>query len=224
MPALPDVPNVLRLTAFWHIGEDLSVSNSLDFKYTGGPPSATDATALAQTASTNAATHLYPILQSNQTCDFWTCRDLASHAGAFGQSAAGSAGTGSGGILPAATCVLTNYKIGRRYRGGKPRTYWPFGTTNDLQDESTWSSTAVGNFGTHIAAWFASMIGVTEGTTEITEHVNVSFYSGFTSVLNPITGRTKDVAKLRTGGPVVDTIVAQTISNKPGSQRRRYQR
>jgi hypothetical protein len=51
--------------------------------------------------------------------------------------------------------------------------------------------------------------------------VSVSYYEGFTSVTNPITGRTKDVSKLRTGGPVVDVVSAIIVANGPKSQRRR---
>ncbi|MGH9123011.1 MAG: hypothetical protein ACRDYC_13890, partial [Acidimicrobiales bacterium] len=53
---------------------------------------------------------------------------------------------------------------------------------------------------------------------------SISYYKGFTSVLNPVTGRTRDVPKVRAGAdlPVpIDTVTALIVNPKPGSQRRR---
>jgi hypothetical protein len=224
MPATPPVPNVIRCKLGWHVGEDLTVSNSLDFLYTGGPPSPTDCVALATAARTAMATDLLALLPIAASSTFVSMEDLSSTSGSFGELAGVEAGTRAGATLTASACVLSNYTISRRYRGGKPRSYWPFGTSTDLADASTWSAASQTAFTTAIQAWLNAVRVLASGTTTLTQHVNVSYYQGFTAVVNPITGRTKDVAKLRTGGPVVDIITGMTVNLKPGVQRRRFQR
>jgi hypothetical protein len=71
-----------------------------------------------------------------------------------------------------------------------------------------------------LAAYFAAVIGSTAGSTTITEHVNVSYYSGFTAVENPITHRWKNVSNPRST-PVVDNIQSWAIAGHVASQRRR---
>lgn len=223
MPALPLVPNVLVNKLHFHIAEDLAVVTRLFFKYAGGPPSSADCTTLAAASLVEAAAHLYAVLSTANSLEFCEITDLATNPPGSGTSGSGTAGSESGGPLPVGTAVLANYTLLRRYRGGKPRSYWPLGTDSDLQDGSTWKGTSVTAFDTAIADYIAGMVGQAAGTTTIGAHANISYFHGFTSVTNPITGRTKDVANLRPV-PLVDSIQAAGVNGKPGNQRRRFQR
>jgi hypothetical protein len=50
-----------------------------------------------------------------------------------------SHGQESGVLMPSSLCVVVQNIILSRYRGGHPRTYWPFGSEDDLQDEAHWT-------------------------------------------------------------------------------------
>lgn len=145
--------------------------------------------------------------------------DLSSSSGALGIHSEVAAGSRTGDEGPGSLCVLTNYLITRRYRGGKPRSYWPWGVAQDLSTQQTWDSTLLNAVSTGLAGLFSSVIGLEEGTTTITDHVNVSYYAGFHVITTP-SGRMKNVSTLRTT-PVVDTIVSFGTPARPASQRRR---
>lgn len=224
MTALPPVPDVLRLRLQWHIAENIDVGTSLHFSYSGGPPSDTDATTLAAAGLVEAVAHLYPLLSSANSLEFVGIQDLSSPSGGFGTSGAGTVGSRSGGPLPVGAAVLASCSIRRKYRGGKPRNYWPLGTDSDLADGTTWTGGAVSAFNSGIAGFISGMVGQVGGSTVITGHVNVSYYSGYDTSIPPWRGPGfKYPPKLR-AAPVVDPITGVGVSGKPGSQRRRYQR
>ena len=219
MPALPAVPNVLKVQLLWSDSSDSDVRTTWYFRYSGGPPAATDAN--------NLAADIYSAVSAMD--GQWTATtqltgvsvtDLSSSTGAQGLHAQSAAGTRVGSDLAGGTAVVVGYTINRRYRGGKPRSYFPFFSASDLSDRQTWVSGDLTLLDSALTTCFGAIIGASSGTTTITDHVNVSFYEGFTVVTNPITGRAKNVPKPRTV-PVVDTITSFGARVKPGSQRRR---
>lgn len=221
MPALPPVPLTIKARYVFDLGTNANVNVHMYWGYTGGPPVAADLNSLAATAYASAVTHLVPLLQNSQAFTGIELTDLNTSSGAVGGHNASTSGSRTGHQLPANVATLVNLIISRRYRGGKPRWYWPFGTAEDLNTPEQWGSTfttaAQGGLQLHID----DLIVMSAGTTSVTKLVNVSYYQGFTAVTNPITGRTKDVAKLRTGGPVVDNLNSFAVNAKVGSQRRR---
>lgn len=219
MPALPPAPKTLRVTLKWHLGEDLTAINRFFLRYTGGPPSAADCVTLATAVHVSAVTNLIPLLQTASKLEEVDVQDLDTLSGAFGTHIAEVAGTRAG-ELPADAAVLMNMHLPRRYRGGKPRTYWPFGVAGDLADPQTWSAGALAAFQTGIFAFFGAVAAMTAGTTVTTGWRNVSYYQSFTLVVNPITGRGKNVSKPRLA-PVIDEVITATINTHVASQRRR---
>lgn len=219
MPPLPAVPNVAKVQVGWSASSDTTIITSQYFRYSGGPPTTTDAqTFAADIYSLWAAQDL--MWDASTFLDGVTFTDLSSSGAALGGHAQVTAGTRSGGALPGAACALVAYTIQRRYRGGKPRNYLPWGADSDVASRQTW----LGAFTTAVDSAMASIrtgtIGLASGTTTLTDQVNVSYYDGFTSVQNPVTLRWRNIPKRRTV-PVVDTIV--TFSTKPNiaSQRKR---
>ena len=218
MPPLPAVPNVLRSDTDWKIGGDLAASTKLFWRYSGGPPNSTDCTNFAATIWSNFSS-IMDLAVSTVSLEGVKVTDLSSASGGVGIHTGVAPGTRTGDEGPGALCVLTNYVITRRYRGGKPRSYWPFGVAQDLSTQQTWDATLINDVTTALAGLFASVIGQTQGTTTITEHVNVSYYAGFHVVTTP-SGRAKNVSNPRPS-PIVDTIVSWSASARPASQRRR---
>lgn len=52
-------------------------------------------------------------------------------------------GTGTGSLLSNASCVMINYKINSRFRGGHPRTYLPSPATTQTTNGDTWTTAYV---------------------------------------------------------------------------------
>jgi hypothetical protein len=223
VPTLPDYPEVLKVRTLFTIGADSSVSTTLHFAYSGPAPTDGVCTALSDDILSFAIAQLPSVLSNQNTIDAVSVQDLTSPTAGYGETTGVTDGTETGAPLPAATCVLASAHIARRYRGGKPRNYWPLGTATDLLNPSAWESASVTAFDTQIAAYINSIVGHSESGTTIGAWVSISYYEGFTAVLNPITGRTRDIPKVRTAAIAPDTVLSMAISPRPATQRRRSQ-
>lgn len=219
MPALPPVPQVLRFQFVMGLA-GINVFTHWFFQYTGGAPSNTDAAALATSASTNWQAQYAPLAASTVSLVAANVTDLTSPTAAFGTNATTRVGTRAGSELTANDCVLVNMKVARRYRGGKPRQYWPFGVQGDLLSPFFWSTTFQSLVATNLATFNSNLLALTWTGGNISRPVNVSYFQGFTVVTNPITGRARNVPKLRTT-PVVDPVTAYAVSQRVATQRRR---
>lgn len=218
MPALPLVPNVLRTRLLWSDQDDNSVTSSLFWKYSGAGPDSTEAATLASDLSTLVAAEaaLWGVVTTFLGV---TVTDLSTDSGGEGTHTASVAGTDSNPGLPGAAAVLVNFQINRRYRGGKPRIYLPWGSAAHLNTRQSWESGFLGNVQTAITTITTGFVGASAGTTAITAHANVSYYEGFTTFTTP-SGRVKNLSKLRTT-PVVDNVVSSSVAVNISSQRRR---
>lgn len=220
MAPLPPIASTLRAQLIWTLGADIDATTTMYFTYSGSAPDGTDADNLA-TAFVNAFGAAdgqwvpFTILSGARVTD------LTSDTAAQGTATADFAGTktGGGNANAGALSLVANFQISRRYRGGKPRIYLPWGNSADIATAQTWSTTflesAASDFSTAMSTW----LGTTEGSTTIASHVNVSYYSGFTVVTQP-GKRAKNVPTLRTT-PVVNTVTGFSMLGRPGSQRRR---
>lgn len=100
--------------------------------------------------------------QSALTWDQVQGVDLGQTAPALGNSThAALAGTSSN-EMTASNCILINYGIGARYRGGKPRTYLPGFISLQQANPNTWLATTFNNF---LTAWKNTMQAVTVAVT-----------------------------------------------------------
>lgn len=221
MPPLPAQPNVLQVKHLFSVGSDLSVSSRLFYVYSGTAPSDATCVAIAGLIYTSVVTNLIPLMCSDNAAIGVSVQDLSSSVGGFGEHVANTAGTRTGIPLPASTCVLMNISIARRYRGGKPRVYWPLGVASDLVSPNQWASTPIASFHSGTSQVIDDTLAISTAGLTMQNMVNISYYQGFTAVLNPITGRTRDVPKVRTAAITPDAFIGTAISAKPGNQRRR---
>lgn len=213
------VPQVLRIDYTLSDSSDADVRNRYFVQYSGTAPTnaqlATMATSLAADWASNQASLFHSDVQLTQI----EVTDLTTAVAARGIWTGSNAGSRTGTVLPAGTCALINWTIQRRYRGGKPRSYWPAGTNTDVSTGQTWSGafitacgtaagTLVTNFSNTIAVW---------GT--YVSHVNVSYYSGFSNYTGP-TGRMRARSTVRAAA-VVDAVVGLSVNTRFASQRRR---
>ena len=222
MPALPPVPNVLKVTTRFNVGSDLSVSTGLHFRYTGTAPTSTTCAAIATSIYNLAVTNLVPSLANANSLTCVDVVDLTSATSGAGSHDAVTAGTDGADPLPAEVCVLMNIAIARRYRGGKPRAYWPLGISTDLQTPQQWGSVSLASFLSHLATYIDGIMVISSSGTTLGTMCSVSYYSGFTVRPNPIVPgvRSKNVSTPRTV-PLVDDFTGISINPRPGSQRRR---
>lgn len=221
MPPLPAQPNVLQVKHLFSVGSDLSVSARLFYTYSGTAPNDASCVAIASLIYTSVVANLIPLMCSDNAATGVSVQDLSTSTSGFGEHVANTAGTRSGLPLPASTAVLMNIAIARRYRGGKPRVYWPLGVASDLVSPNQWASTPLASFHTGTSQLEDDTIAISSGGTTIETLVNISYYHGFTAVTNPITGRTRDVPNVRSVAIPPDPFLGSSISAKPGNQRRR---
>jgi hypothetical protein len=189
--------------------------------YTGTAPNDATCATLAQALWVIFGAEFCTYAGSDVSLTSVTLTDLTSPTSGQGDHIATTVGVLAGTMIGADVCMLASMRIARRYRGGKPRSYLPLGTTNVLQTAQTWAATFVSNVQLALDATRADIaVTVASGTT-LTTLVNVSYYQGFTVVTNPVTGRARNVPKLRVGGPVVDVVTNWVAESRLASQRRR---
>src|SRR5581483_1350868 len=193
MPPLPAVTNVIKASLEWSISSDVNARTGLFFEYSGSPPNNAACSAFASDiyAAFAANNGDWDVDTSLIGCEVI---DLSSVSGGVGIHSGSVPGSLSSPISGSSS-VLANYLIARRYRGGRPRSYFPFGDASVVGNRQTWEATII-------------------------THVNVSYYDGFTVVTSPTTGRARNVPRLRTT-PLVDTIVGFNVSTRIANQRRR---
>lgn len=221
MPPLPSVPGVVRVSLKFTADASIDLGTHFYLSYTGGTPTASDCETIAGGAQGGFGGSWMPEAGSNLTLVQVACQDLSSSSGAIGFNNTTQNGGGAQTILTASAAAVVNHQIGRRYRGGKPRNYMPGVQPSQLNGSNELSTAAQAAF---LSAWEAAIahtLDIGGGGVTLQNIVNVSYFEGFTAVLNPVTGRTRDVPKLRLGGPQVDVINSSTVAIKLGSQRRR---
>jgi hypothetical protein len=209
MPALPSVPKGLKVIYFFEIGADLTADCRQFFQYTGTGASITDMNTLAGNIASSYATNLAPMAHPTRILTDVVVIDLSSPTAPTGAAIVTTPGTRTGGDLPASSALLESGEIDRRYRGGHPRTYWPFGTDTDIDTPQLWNSAfataAAAALAAHFADWSTDLV---PGITTVSP-INVSYYEGFT-VHTGTTGRARNVSTPRLA-PVVDAIVEYVI-------------
>jgi hypothetical protein len=221
MPPLPSPGLVVRIS--WETEDDSGVpaGSRAFFSYHGSAMTQGVANGLAAAVVTAWGDNIAPIVATTDTLTSVTVQDLSSDTGVVAETTATTAGSGSGNAMPPNIAININHVIARRYRGGKPKTFLRAGTVSDVHAtlKNEWSAAFIA---TATTAWQAFVSDVLAASgANLSNIVNVSWYQGFTPVLNPVTGRTRDVAKLRADGPITDVVTDAIVRPKFGSQRRR---
>lgn len=220
MPALPSVANALVAHALWSIGGDLNASTRTYFAYSGTAPNNTTCNTIAHDLLTEANTEFLPLMSPDVSLLGFKVTDLSSPSGGTSEYLATAPGTRSGGPLPAGVCAVWNVEIARRYRGGKPKQFYPFGVSSDLQSSLLWSTAFQTAVNGAVNTWTLYAATISVAGCNVGNSINISYYSGFASSQNPVTKRWRNIPTPR-ATPVVDSIVNYGCSLKVGSQRRR---
>jgi hypothetical protein len=220
MPTLPSPGLVIR--AQWYTADESGIpaGSRVYFSYHGSPITQGNINSLASNIAASWVSDLAGYVATTDTLTEVICQDLSSNTGVVGVAAVSDAGTRSGTAMPSNIAANIGHIIGRHYRGGKPKTFLRAGVVADLHssDDNQWSAAFISGLKTQWQAFVTDVLA-TSGAN-LSNIVNVGYYGGFTSVLNPVTGRTRDVPKVLTT-PNVDVITDAIVRPKLGSQRRR---
>lgn len=189
-------------------------------QYTGTAPVNADLNTFNGSVSSAYNTNLKALVDTDTVLTQLESVDLTSATGAVATTAASVTGTRAGNTTPNEAAVVISYEISRRYRGGHPRGYWRAGVVTDLATTRTWSTSFLSSLKTGYNAFMTSVLAAGWTGAGTLTHVNVSYYHGFTVVINPITGRARNVPSLRTT-PVVDLVTDIICRPGVGTQRRR---
>lgn len=219
MTPLPPAGDVLRIVWRWNDASDVDVFNTQYWSYNGDHPDASDCTSIANQALA-AMGDMFPLWTAQVQLTGCEVTDLSSASGFQGTASVNTPGTNTGGILAGGTCFVMGFALTRRYRGGKPRQYFPWGATTNLSGRQSWSTDFIAQVTTNYTNFVNAMNVIVGGGTTIANHVNVSYYSGNDAIIDPITGRAKNRPVRRTT-PEVDVISGFLPRVTPGSQRRR---
>jgi hypothetical protein len=220
MPPLPSVPNVLVIQLKLTVGR-ANVLSRVHVRYASAAPSREDLNRYATTIDAGIGWHLLPLCSTEVRTNEVMVTDLTSMSAARGIASSDQAGTREGLPNGAAVAALINFRVARRYRGGKPRIYAPFFVSSDIRPGLTWSEDALSAGTAGWSSFISVVLNDAPPTLRVVEQVNVSLYEGFEVVMDERTGRSRNVSQLRAGGAAVDKITGFSINPKLGSQRGR---
>lgn len=218
---LPAVPAVLRCALSGVIGTGYVFLTRFYVGYSGTAPTNAELTTWNGVVGTAYGTYLKALVDTNNELTQIETTDLSSATAAAATTAEAITGTRSGTDATADMCVVTSYRIARRYRGGHPRGYWPMGTMTDVAGPGTWSGSFITSVNSNMANFMNAICTAPWSGGGTLGQENVSYYEGFTATPYPPSGRYKNVAKLRAGGPLTDPITSIVAQTSIGSQRRR---
>jgi len=217
-PPLPDVPCLrVRLSGTDTAGNTWGTRFYLS--YAGSAPTGANCVTLAGDIEAAFASDLASLMGAAYTLTEVDVLDIATDSGLSGQWTGTETGTRSGSNFPAQVCTNIEYGVARRYRGGKPRGFWPFGVESDASSLSSWTGGFVTAVNSGIVAFFTAVEALSVGAVGALRHVNLSYYSGFTNHTNT-SGRERAVPTYRATA-VHDNVTSYATKVEYGSQRRR---
>lgn len=222
MPPLANVPKVIKVALVASDEINTDIVTRFYIRYTGSAPSAADLDTFADAIRANWGAALAGSVNEALSLIRVECTDLSTLTSATGLWTGVDAGTATGVPVPVDSAVVVSYTISRRYRGGHPRGYWSAGEGIDLANPQRWTPDFIAAFQTQITDFFAGVVASGWSGAGTLDHVNVSYFAGFTVVTSPTTGRARNVPTPR-GTPIVDPVVALVTRLRIGTQRRRLQ-
>jgi hypothetical protein len=211
MPALPSVPQVVKVIVHWSLSEKDGV-NIFHVGYSGAAPTDAQLNTYAQFwfdlmgSAAPAWVEQYSLTQCEAI-------DLTSPTASSGSYSGNVPGTDDGEFIGANTAFLVNWTIARRYRGGHPRSYFPWGSAGDMTNPQNWDGGFVDTVQSLVSSILSSAQDTDIGSASSTGLKQVSYY-GPNPTPPPVETTLRAV-------PIVDTITAGTAVPEIASMRRR---
>jgi hypothetical protein len=220
MPPLPPADAVIKVQLRQAFAEDLDVLNTFHLVYAEGAPSIPEITTFAFSVATAWQTWLAPMANVQLQLQNVQCTDLTTDTSPFAEAPVAYSGTRAGSTLPAEACVVISQLLTRRFRGGHPRNYFPFGVLADMVTPQAWSGTFVAEVGAAWAGFIDAVIAAVWSGGGAMLPVALSYYQGFTVVISPTTGRARNVPTRR-AATLIEAVSGFQVRSYIGTQRRR---
>lgn len=215
----PDVSCVrVRLIYSGSLVNDMG--NRFYTSFTATRPDAAACAAFAASVAGEWVSHLAPLCATYNALTEVDVEDITDSTGAFGTWSGTHDGTRSGTAPPIQTALNVEFAIKNRYRGGKPRAYFPFGVDADLADPSHWSSGLTSAAGTDVPAFFSAVNGDGWSGAGTLKHIILHQYHGFLNLANS-SGRVRAVPQYITPNSISHEVTGYNPKTVVGSQRRR---
>jgi hypothetical protein len=219
---LPVVPNVIKLTVSCAGNDGRTAMNVFHMSYGGPGPSYDECANIAEALWNGWVANMTPLQPGQTSLVETSCTDLGSTTTAtatYNNDSTPVPGTSTHGMVPFQACFVVSKFVSLRYRGARPRSYLPIGTTEDMNDDGDWKADTV-------TVWTASWVTIIEdlvggspyGSTNLALECSVSYYSAVENPTPP--HRRIDPPYLVLDIPL-DGYTGQT---KMGTQRKRIRR
>jgi hypothetical protein len=179
---LPPVPNVFKIIVSGTTTSGYGWSNIFHYLWDGTSPSEAVCNEIASAVATGWTTSFVANCPPDTVLTKVEVVDLTSEDSASGEWDGSVPGTSTADKLPGNVAVLCSKTIVRRYRGGRPRTYFYVGADENLQDEAHWNDAFLGTMTENYNAWTEAVTGISEGGCNILLEVCVSYYGGAPTV------------------------------------------
>jgi hypothetical protein len=215
LPASPCV----RVRLVYNEGAVGEGGNRFYLSYSGSAPSGANCSSLATSIAGFWVTDLAPVVNPAFTLNEVDVLDITTNSGLSGQWTGSDAGARIGTPLPVQCSTNVEFGIARRYRGGKPRMYLPPANDADKANEASWTAGFITAVNSGVLAFFTAIHGLSVGSMGTLQHVNLSYYKGFTNVTNS-SGRERAVPTYRPTA-LLDQVVGYSGKTIIGSQKRR---
>lgn len=218
---LPTPSGVVHIRFLHNLAGPTLYGTAVDWAYTGGPPTTGTLSSIASLARTAYNGNLDALLPEAWSLHETRVTDLANPDTVEGIDTTVVTGGRAGTSALDSKCAVLIYFPDRRYRGSRPKGFFPWGVDGDLGSGKTWS----GAFQTEVNGDWANFRTALDGQavagTTLTNHVSVSYITEpYHVVTSPTTGRARNVGTPR-NPPLVMPILTTSLSAKVGTQRRR---
>jgi len=203
MPPLPSSPQTIKVR-FIGTNQTTLWNNIVFLQYTGNAPIAGDLNSISVQAGNAWNSSFASLVNTSAALTEVVSQDLASDIGQQGGAVVNHVGTRTGGLMPVNTACVLSWHIARRYRGGHPRIYAPFGVTTDISAGHLWATASQQAFQTGANTFLTQMNAIAIGGSTYFM-INVSYHTAH--ALRPV--------------PARDPILSVSVDDRIDTQRRR---
>jgi hypothetical protein len=218
-PPLPDTPCV-RCRLGYTNQTTLKAGSRFYIAYAGSAPDSSHCGSLATQIAASWLSNIAPLVNPNFVLTEVDVIDIASVSGSSGQWIGSNAGTRAGTPESAQECMNVEFGIADRYRGGKPRMFFPPGVNGDRSSDALWTTGYVSAWTTGVTAFFGGITGFSLSPVSPFTHIILSYYHGFTNVTNT-SGRMRAAPTYRSPNAIHHGVTGYFPKQEIGSQRKR---